>query len=66
MQQLNHQTGKALECTRDANRRRDLDQDTLGGMNVDLKLAGLVDGGVEQGQEALVSMVSMLDADTAG
>lgn len=43
VQELNHQTGKSLEGSRDADGRVDLDQDALGGVDVDLKLACLVD-----------------------
>lgn len=50
MEQLHHETGKALEGTRDAHRGGDLDQHTLGGGDVNLKPAGLVDGRVEQGE----------------
>lgn len=54
MQQLDHQTGEALEGTRDADRGRDLDQDALGGRDEDLEFTGLVDGRVEEGKQALV------------
>lgn len=53
MKKLDHQTGEALEGTRDADGRADFDQDTLCCMNVDLKLAGLVERRVEEGEEAL-------------
>lgn len=53
MEQLNHQTGKALEGTRNANGRADLNEDTFGGVYVYLKLASLVDGRVQEREEAL-------------
>jgi hypothetical protein len=53
VEELNHQTGEALEGTRDSDGGRDLDQDTLGRANVYLQFAGLVDGRVKQGEEAL-------------
>lgn len=53
VQELHHQTGKALEGSGDADGGRDLDQDALGGVDVDLQLASLVDGRVEQGEKAL-------------
>lgn len=43
MKQLHHQTSKALERPGDADRRGDLDQDTLRSLYIDLQLAGLVD-----------------------
>lgn len=53
MEQLNHQTGEPLEGTRNANGRADLNEDTFGGVNVYLQLAGLVDGRVQEREEAL-------------
>lgn len=53
VQQLHHQTGEALERARDADGRADLDEDALGRVDVDLKLARLVDGRVQQRQETL-------------
>ena len=53
MKQLNHQASEPLERARDANRRADLDEDALGGVNVYLKLAGLVDWRVQKSEEAL-------------
>lgn len=53
MEQLDHQTSKALESTRDAHRGRDLDQDALGGGDVDLQSSCLVDGRIKQGKQAL-------------
>jgi hypothetical protein len=53
VEELDHQSGEALEGSRDADGRRDLDEDTLGGVDVDLELAGLVDRRVEEGEEAL-------------
>lgn len=53
VQQLDHETGEALEGSGNANRRRDLNEDTLGGGYVNLEAAGLVDGRVEEGQKAL-------------
>jgi hypothetical protein len=65
VQELDHQTGEALEGTRDAHGRRDLDEDALCGVDVDLQSAGLVDGRVEQGQEALVGDVGARVRDVA-
>lgn len=53
VQELHHQTGKALEGSGDADGGRNLDQDALGGVDVDLQLASLVDRRVEQGEKAL-------------
>lgn len=50
VEQLNHQTSKPLECARDANRGRNLDQHTLCRGDVDLKPASLVDRRVEEGE----------------
>lgn len=53
MQQLDHQAGEALEGSWNAHCRTDLDQDALDCLDIDLELSGLVDGGIEQGEEAL-------------
>lgn len=53
MQQLNHQTGETLECAGNANRGVDFDQDTFGGVDINLQAASLVDGRVEEGEKAL-------------
>ena len=53
MQQLHHQTGEALEGTRDAHGGVDLDEDAPRCLDVDLQLARLVDGRVEQRKQAL-------------
>lgn len=63
MQELDHQTGEALEGTRNAHGRADFDQNAFGGVDVDLQLSGLVDGGVEEGEKALSSNhVSYIDS----
>lgn len=43
VEKLDHQAGKALECSRNADGGRDLNQNTLGGLDVDLKAPSLVD-----------------------
>ena len=53
MQELDHQSGKAFEGTRDSDGGANLDEDAFGGANVNLKLPSFVDGRVEQGQQAL-------------
>lgn len=53
VQQLHHQAGEALECTRDADGRRDLDQNIFRRQDVDLELASFVDRRIEEGEEAL-------------
>ena len=58
MEELNHETGESLECSRNPDGRADFDQDASRGVDVDLKLAGLVDGGVEQCKQALDIEVS--------
>lgn len=55
MQQLHHETGEALERPGNAHRRRNLDQDALGRLDVNLQLPRLVDGGVKERQEALAA-----------
>lgn len=59
VQQLHHQASESLECPGYPHRGRHLDQDALGRVDVDLQPAGLVDRGVDKGQQALrVSCVS--------
>lgn len=53
MEELNHQASKSLKGTWDSDGWADLDQDAFGRVDVDLKLAGLVDRRVEKGKEAL-------------
>jgi hypothetical protein len=53
MEELDHQPGESLKGTGNANAGVDLDEDALGGMDVDLEFTGLVDGGVEEGEETL-------------
>lgn len=53
MQQLHHQTGEALEGSGDTYGGADFDQDPLGGVDVYLQLAGLVDGRIEESEKAL-------------
>ena len=53
VQQLHHQTSEALECTWDAHSGADPDEDVAGSLDVDLELARLVDGRIEEGQQAL-------------
>lgn len=43
VQQLYHETGESLEGTGNADCRADFNQDALGGMDIDLQLAGFVD-----------------------
>lgn len=53
MEQLNHQTGEPLECSRDANGRIDFDQNALGGVDENLEPTGLVHGGIEKSEQTL-------------
>lgn len=53
VQQLDHETSEALEGTWYADRGRNLNEDALGCVDVDLKLASLVDGRVEECEQAL-------------
>lgn len=48
-----HESAEPLEGSGNANGRVDLDEDALGGVDVDLQPAGLVEGRVEECQEAL-------------
>ena len=58
VQQLNHKTGESLECPGNADSWADLDQDAFGGVDIDLQLAGFVDGRVEQSKQTLHVEVS--------
>ncbi len=58
VEKLHHQAGETLESTWDADGWADFDEDAFGGRDVDLEEAGLVHGGVEEGEEALFSFVS--------
>jgi hypothetical protein len=56
VQELDHETGEAFEGTGDANAWVYLDEDALGGVDVDLEFAHLVNGGVEEGEKALCTV----------
>lgn len=53
VKELNHQPGKPFERPRNTHRGVHFNENPLGGMDENLQLASLVDGGVEKGQEAL-------------
>ena len=53
VKQLNHQTSEALERTGNADGGVHFDQNTLGGVNEDLKATSLVHGRVEKSEKAL-------------
>ena len=65
MQELDHETCKPFEGSRDADGWVDFDQDAFGGVNVNLKLAGFVDWRVEESKEALWPTLDA-DEDLAG
>lgn len=65
VQELNHKTGETLESTRNAHCRRNLDEHALGGVDVDLKPASLVDGRIQQSQETLVGDIGTRIRDVA-
>lgn len=53
VKELNHQTGEPLEGSGDTDGGVHFDQNPFGGVNENLQSSGLVDGRVEEGQEAL-------------
>ena len=53
VQQLHHQPGEALEGSRDAHRRADLDEHPLRRVDVDLQSARFVDGRIEECEQTL-------------
>lgn len=53
VEELDHQTSKPLERSGNANGGVHFNQDPLRRMDVDLELARLVDGGVEESEETL-------------
>jgi hypothetical protein len=57
MEKLDHQTGESLKGTWNSDSRADLDQHILSGLDVDLKLASLVDWRIEQSEQTLVRYV---------
>jgi len=60
---LDHETSESLECTWDSDRWAHFDKDAFSGVDVNLKLASLVEWRVEEGKETLekVSAVVMLN-----
>lgn len=54
---MDHETGESLECSWDADGWADLNKDTLGSVDVDLELAGLVDRRIEEGKETLMGYI---------
>lgn len=53
MQELNHETGKALECARYPDSRAHFNENSSRGVNVDLELPCFIHGRVEEGEETL-------------
>lgn len=53
VEKLDHQTSKTLESARNADGWRNLDENALCRLNVDLELASLVDGRIKKCEEAL-------------
>ena len=49
VEELDHQTRKSFEGTWDTDGWADFDENTLGRVDIDLKLASLVDWGIEEG-----------------
>jgi hypothetical protein len=58
MEQLHHETGKALESSGNAHCRADPDKHVLVRLDVDLEPARLVDGRIEESEETLRRHVS--------
>ena len=57
VKQLNHQPSKPLKSSRNAHGRVDFDQNALGSVDENLKTTGFVDGGVQEGKEALYKIM---------
>jgi hypothetical protein len=53
MEELDHETSESLEGTWDSDGWADFDENPLGGVDVDLKFACLIDRRVEEGKETL-------------
>jgi hypothetical protein len=53
MEELDHETSESLEGTWDSDGWADFNENPLGGVDVDLKFACLIDRRVEEGKEAL-------------
>jgi hypothetical protein len=53
LERRTHETREPLEGSRDSDVRVDLDEDALGGVDVDLESASFVERRVEERQEAL-------------
>jgi hypothetical protein len=66
MEQLHHETSKALESSGNADCRADPNKHVLVGLNVNLELARLVDRRIEESKETLRRHVSGLDYDIRG
>ena len=58
VQQLHHQTSKALEGSRNAHCGADPDEHVACSLDVDLELARLVDRRIEEGEQALYPMLA--------
>lgn len=65
MEQLDHQTSEALECSRNADSWAHANEHVFGGLYVDLKLARLVDGRIKERKEALDATLVQLAATAA-
>ena len=66
VEELDHEAGEAFEGSGDTDGRGDFDEDTFGGVDVDLEFAGFVDGGVEKSEEALREKGVLVDDEWSG
>jgi hypothetical protein len=66
VEQLHHETRKALKCSGNAHRRADPDKHVLVRLDVDLEPAGFVDRRVEESKETLKRHVSGLERGIRG
>ena len=53
MEELDHETGEALECTGYSNSWRYFDEDAFSSGDINLKLAGFIYRGIQEGKETL-------------
>lgn len=65
VQKLDHESGETFEGSRNAHVRVDFDENTTGGVDVDLEETGFVERRVEEGEEALVGDVRTCFGDVA-
>jgi len=64
VKKLDHETRKSLECTWNTDGGADFDEDSFGGVNIDLQTTSFVDGRVQKCKQALERVSDASDVES--